>query len=85
MSLIAPYFVKGETLSILDLYFKVTDKLSEEGRVIYNKHKKVLVEAQSVVLSGGNIYTYDDYNERVKLNYAVGFMKLELERIRHGK
>lgn len=43
------------------------------------------MEAQGYVLSGSNIYQYENYERRVKLNYAVGFMKLELEKVKNGK
>lgn len=50
-----------------------------QGYYLYNKYKYILLEAESIILSGQS-FNYDDYNKRVLLNYAIGFMKLEIKK-----
>lgn len=50
-----------------------------QGYYLYNKYKYILLEAESIILSG-QPFNYDDYNKRVLLNYAIGFMKLEIKK-----
>lgn len=84
ISLITPYYIKGTVVSVFELYFKLTDNLVSRGYDIYKRHLDTLREAESLVLSGFS-YQYEDYKRRVLLNYAVGFMKKEIERIINNK
>lgn len=81
ISLIAPHYIKGQTASIIDLYFKLNDKVFCKGYYLYLKYKKILLEAEGIILSGYN-FNYKNYRKRVLLNYTIGFMKNTIEKIR---
>lgn len=74
ISLIAPYFTKGTLTSVIDLYFKINDNLIVKGSDLYARYKKILLEAESIVLSG-QMFQYENYRDRLLLNYAIGFIK----------
>lgn len=46
---------------------------------MYKRWQSVLIEAQGIIMSENN-YNYADYESRVVLNYAVGFMKQEIKK-----
>jgi len=74
LSLIAPYFAKGQIESVWDLYFRLNDNIIAKGSYLYVRYKKILMEAESLVLSELN-FQYSDYRDRLLLNYAIGFIK----------
>lgn len=65
--------------TVIDLYFKINDTVIAQGYYLYKKYKSILLEAQGIILSENN-YNYKEYRKRVLLNYAVGFMKIELKK-----
>lgn len=70
--------MKGELETVWELLFQVSDYYIS-GETLYKKYRKVLHEADSILISG-NFYNYKNYRKRVLLNYALGFMKIEVER-----
>lgn len=80
LSLITPYYYKGTSESILDLYFKITEKTISKGSDILIRYNQVLREALALTLSGLN-YQYDDYEKRLLLNYTIGFFKIEEKKL----
>lgn len=63
----------------MDIYFNIDRNTVCNGLYLYRKYKMVLIEAEGIVMSG-NYYNYDNFRKRVILNYAVGFMKQEIEK-----
>lgn len=86
ISLITPYYVKGQLDSVWDLLFCVSkgDGIYMKGSLLFDIHKKILFEAEGILISGQN-YQYEEYDKRVLLNYAIGFMKSETERMKNIK
>lgn len=70
--------MKGELDTVWELLFQVSDYYMR-GETLYRKHKKVLHEADSILIRG-NFFNYKNYKKRVLLNYSIGFMKIEVER-----
>lgn len=70
--------MKGTLESVWDLLFQVSD-FYMSGETLYKKHRKVLHEADSMLISG-NFFNYKSYKKRVLLNYCLGFMKIEVEK-----
>lgn len=61
------------------MYFNISKNVCAQGIYLYKKYKMLLIEAQGIIISD-NYYNYEDTNKRILLNYAVGFMKLEIEK-----
>lgn len=77
LRLIAPYYYKGTIETAKDLYFKINDTTYSSGLNLYLMHRKILREALGILISENYSYVPSDYNKRILLNYAVGFLKTE--------
>lgn len=81
--------MSGGLPSVWDYNLKILEKenVYMKGSFLYDRHKRLLIKASSVYVSG-NFLKCENEVEEILLNFAVGYMKnwqVEKENAKRGK